>query len=220
MSIATLILGESGTGKSTSLRNMDAASTLLIQVVKKPLPFRAAGWKPWYCSDWNKIVEYIHKAHTAGKDKVIIDDFQYLMANEFMNRADEKGFDKFTQIADHAYRVMQAAAMAADNMRVYLLSHTATDEFGNTRAKTIGKLIDEKIVMEGLFTIVLRTQVEAGTGTYQFRTQNSGQDTVKSPIGMFAEQFIPNDLAIVDEAICEYYGIQSLPTQEKKHDQL
>lgn len=216
MSIATLVLGESGTGKSTSLRNLDPATTFLIQVVKKPLPFKASGWKPWYCENWAKIVEFIQKAHTAGKDKIVIDDFQYLMAAEFMNRADEKGFDKFTQIADHAYRVMQAAAMQPDNLRVYLLSHTATDEFGNTRAKTIGKLIDEKIVMEGLFTIVLRTHVEAGTGTYQFRTQNSGQDTVKSPIGMFADGFIPNDLAAVDKAICEYYDIQPLPTQEQK----
>lgn len=211
MSVATLILGESGTGKSTALRNMDPNTTALIQVVKKPLPFKAVGWKPWHCANWAKIIETIHKAHTAGKDKVVIDDFQYLMSGEFMDRASQKGYEKFTEIADHAYRVLQAAANGPDGLRVYLLAHTSTDEFGNTRAKTIGKLMDDKIVLEGLFTIVLRTHVDLSSSQkYFFSTQNNGQDTVKSPIGMFADQLIPNDLSAVDAAVCDYYNITPL----------
>jgi hypothetical protein len=211
MSIAAMILGESGTGKSSSLRNMDPTTTLLIQTVKKPLPFHAKGWKPQVTDHWETICKYILAAADRGKDKVVIDDFQYLLANEFMRRSLERGFDKFTEIGHHAWSVMKAAAEASDHVRVYLLGHTATDEYGNTKAKTIGKLLDEKITVEGMFTIVLRTIVtDQG---YHFSTQNSGQDTTKSPIGMFAERLIPNDLAAVDQAIVSYYELKT--PQEK-----
>jgi hypothetical protein len=212
MSIATMILGESGTGKSTSLRNLDPARTLLIQAVRKPLPFRSANWKPYTkTTGTGSIIQTDNPAlieaamRKIQREIVIVDDFQYVLANEFMRRSDEKGFEKFTEIGRHAWNVLMAAAGLDDDRRVYILAHTASDDFGRTKMKTIGKLLDEKITPEGLVTIVLRTM--ARDGQYHFRTQNDGTDTTKSPMGMFAEQLIPNDLAAVDTAICDYYGI-------------
>ena len=212
MSIATLILGESGTGKSTSLRNLDPAKTLLIQAVNKPLPFRSSGWKVKASlkSEGNVIrtdnAAAIEKAmRSLPHEVVVLDDFQYVLANEFMRRSDEKGFDKFTEIGRNAWNILMAASQLADDRRVYILGHTQADEFGRVKAKTIGKLLDEKITVEGLFTIVLRTLVQ--DGSYQFATQNNGSDTVKSPMGLFAERLVDNDLAEVDRMICDYYGI-------------
>lgn len=213
MSISTVILGESGSGKSTSMRNLDPSNTLLIQVVKKPLPFKSTGWS-YFNKETNKtgnIVvsddwEVINSIMRKTKRKIIIiDDFQYVLANEFMRRSAERGFDKFTEIAKHAWEIFNAANGLDDDVRVYLMSHTATDEHGNTKIKTIGKLLDEKITPEGLFTIVLRTVVT--DKDYFFSTRNNGQDTVKSPIGLFDSERIQNDLLEVDTAIRNFYDI-------------
>lgn len=216
MSTATMILGKSGTGKSASLRNLDPAETLLVQVVRKPLPFRASGWKYYdkeKSPDGNIIVserwDSIIKVMRCTRRKIIvIDDFQYLLANEFMRRTEEKGFDKFTDIAKHAWEVMSVASDLPADVRVYLLSHIEENEqTGTMKMKTIGKLLDEKITPEGLVTIVLRTVVE--DGNYQFVTRNNGLDTTKSPMGLFDESKVDNDLAKVDAAIVEYYGISA-----------
>lgn len=218
MSTATMILGKSGTGKSTSLRNLDPASTLLIQVIRKPLPFRSAGWT-YYNKDsnptgnvfvtesWADIITLMRK---TKRRVIVIDDFQYLMANEFMRRSDEKGYDKFTDIAKHAWEVLTVASDLAPDVRVYILSHLEEDATtGAAKIKTVGKLLDEKITPEGLVTIVLRTVVDGGV--YQFATRNSGMDTTKSPMGLFDSERIDNDLAAVDAAICGYYGISTEP---------
>ena len=216
MSIASLILGESGTGKSTSLRNLDPAHTLLIQMVKKPLPFRSNEWKPIgpdggsvYVSDDSAMI--VKAMQKTRKEIIVIDDFQYLLANEFMRRVTDvakgnEAFAKYNEIARHAWDVLMASTSLPEYKRVYILSHTSTDDFGKTKIKTIGKLLDEKIVMEGLVTIVLRTQVQ--NGNYLFSTRNSGADTVKSPLGLFDTELIENDLASVDAAIFNYYGMQ------------
>jgi hypothetical protein len=218
MSIATLILGESGTGKSTSLRHLDPKQTLLIQAVRKPLPFKSKDWKPFNKNtrEGNVIVTddaaLIERAmRTFAHPVVVIDDWQYILANEFMRRSDEKGFEKFTDIGRHAWDILQAASGLSEGRRVYILAHTASDEFGHTKVKTIGKLLDEKITVEGLFSIVLRTSVS--DGSYRFSTRNNGRDTVKSPLGMFDDPFIDNDLASVDAAICDFYGIEQQQAQ-------
>jgi len=205
MGIPILVLGESGSGKSTSLRNMDSAEVALIQVIKKPLPFKSIDWKPYTTDDWNHIKQAMDKAVAGGRSIIVIDDFQYLMANEFMRAHNIKGFDKFTEIAFHAWDVMRHAQSLPERVRVYFLSHTSTDDQGTTKAKTIGKMLDEKITVEGLFTIVLRT-LRNDQG-YFFTTQNNGQDTVKSPIGMFEQNQIENNLDYVDQQIVEYYDL-------------
>lgn len=213
MSTATLILGESGTGKSTSLRNLPADETLLIQAVKKPLPFKSEGWKRFDKESAPKgnilvtdnSINIIKAMQNTRRKVIVIDDFQYVLANEFMRRSDEKGFEKFSDIGRHAWDILNAANTLADDVRVYVLAHTATDDFGKTKLKTIGKLLDEKLTPEGLFTIVLRTIVSGDD--YFFSTRNSGSDTVKTPMGLFADPLIPNDLAAVDEAIVGYYDL-------------
>jgi hypothetical protein len=216
MSIATLIIGESGTGKSTSLRNLDPEQTLLIQSVKKPLPFRSTNWKPAVKGQGGNIFVSDSSAHiVAAMERtaaqvIVIDDFQYILANEFMRRVTDNetgngAFTKYNEIARSAWDILMKASALPDGKRVYILSHTSTDEAGKTKIKTIGKLLDEKIVLEGLVTIVLRTLKI--NDSYVFATKNSGSDTTKSPLGLFEEGHIENDLAAVDAAVCEYYGI-------------
>lgn len=210
MSIATMILGQSGTGKTTSLRNMDPAQTLLIQVISKPLPFRSKNWKLVDKDGGNMIVASKSDMICAAMRKtqrpvIVVDDLQYVLATEFMERAHEKGYDKFTDLARHYYDVLTTAMTLAPEKRIYLLSHTDMSESGQVKAKTIGKLLDEKITVEGLVSIVLRTHVI--NGQYVFSTRNSGSDTVKTPLGLFEEEHIPNDLAEVDKAIAAYYEL-------------
>lgn len=210
MSIATIVLGQSGTGKSASLRNMNPAETLLIQTIPKPLPFKSKDWKPIskdggnivVSSDSAQIVTIMEK---TSRPVIVVDDFQYLLMTEFMARAHEKGYEKFTEMALHYFNVLTKATTLPAHKRVYLLSHTDTSETGQVKAKTIGKLLDEKVTVEGLVTIVLRTQVI--NGQYVFSTRNSGADTVKSAIGLFTEDQIPNDLKAVDDAIVAYYEL-------------
>lgn len=209
MSIATMILGESGTGKSTSMRNLAPSETLLIQTVKKPLPFRSKEWKP-VADGGNVLVTDDSQRIMAAMQKtrrklIVIDDYQYMIANEFMRRAGERGYDKFTEMALHAWQVAKLASELPDDVRVYILSHTDTKDDGTVKAKTIGKLLDEKITLEGLFSIVLRTG--KNDGGYFFRTKNSGSDTVKTPLDLFDTETIDNDLKAVDSSICEYYEI-------------
>lgn len=215
MSIATLILGTSGSGKSTSLRNLDPSKTLLIQCIKKPLPFRAAGWKTRISlkSEGNIIqtsdpllIERCLRQSRA--EIVVIDDYQAVLVNELLSRASEKGYEKFTDIAKNAWNVFNAAGDLAPERRVYIMAHTQTDEFGQTRMKTVGKMVDQTLVPEGYFTIVLRTEVV--NGNYMFSTQTNGQDCCKSPIDMFAERHIPNDLAVVDQSIQDFYSLVAI----------
>ena len=217
MSIATMVLGQSGTGKTTSLRNLNPADVLLIQAVKKPLPFRSKDWHPCTKADPTGSILVTDSAPTivgamqrTSKPIIVIDDFQYILANEFMRRVldQETGnaaFAKYNEIARHAWDILMTAGRLPDSTRVYILAHTQEDDNGRVKAKTIGKLLDEKITMEGLLTIVLRTAVI--NGQYVFSTQNSGLDTVKTPMQMFDDEHIPNDLASIDAAICDYYGL-------------
>lgn len=213
MSIATLIIGESGTGKSASMQHMAPAETLLIQVIAKPLPFKSKSWVRFdkesaptgnvFVSDSSDRI--IALMNGTKRKIIVVDDYQYVMANEYMRRTSETGFTKFTEIAKHTWDVFKAASELPEDVRVYFLSHTQTDERGTVRVKTIGKMLDEKITIEGMFTIVLKTVVT--DSDYAFSTKNNGSDTVKSPIGMFDTDRVPNDLLAVDTAIKNYYEI-------------
>lgn len=215
MGTVTFILGESGSGKSASMRNLDSAKTLLIQAVSKPLPFKSSDWKVFDKAEapsGNIFRTHEHVSIQAfmrrtQRDIIIIDDFQYVMATEFMLRSDERGYDKFTDIGRHAWDILDCAAKLPDQKRIYIMSHTSTDDSGSTRIKTIGRMLDEKICLEGLVTIVLRSRVV--NGEFRFSTKNSGFDTVKSPMGLFESELIDNDLAAVDAAIVDYYGLNA-----------
>lgn len=213
MGIPVLILGESGVGKSTSLRSLPVNDCVIVQPIKKPLPFRnefkymsAEGGQIYACDNSDKICALMDKASKAGKKQIIIDDYQYIMANEFMRRSKEKSYDKFNDIGFNAWSIINKAQELDGDCRVYIMAHTETDMTGKVKIKTIGKMLDEKITLEGMFTIVLGANVT--DGNYTFTTQNNGNNTVKSPMGMFNEMNIDNDIKLVDDTIIEYYGLQ------------
>jgi hypothetical protein len=205
MGIPVFILGHSGTGKSTSLRNFKSNEILHINVMSKPLPFKGRFAETYNGDNYAEIAKAINK---TDKKVIIIDDAQYLMANEFMRRSSEMGYQKFTDIANNFWTLVNG--VTADlpfDVIVYFLMHTDTDENGNEKAKTIGKLLDEKICIEGMSSIVLKTAVK--DGAYTFLTQNNGHDTTKSPLGMFKTYEIDNDLKAVDKTIREYWELDT-----------
>lgn len=213
MGVPVLILGESGSGKSASMRNFKPGEIGIINVSGKPLPFRN-NLKTVNTDNY----EYIVKNIIDAKAKVlVIDDAQYLMANEFMRTAKVAGYQKFTNLALNFWNLIQVVInnLPPDKI-VYFLAHVERDANGNEKMKTIGKLLDEKITIEGLFTIVLKTVVQ--DRHYQFATQTNGQDTVKTPMGMFSDLLIENDLKMVDSTIREYYGISESNKEEKANE--
>ena len=202
MGIPVLILGESGTGKSASMRNCTAERFGIINVSRKPLPFKN-NLRTLNTDDYRKITNALK---TAKVPSLVIDDSQYLMVNAFMRRSLEKGYEKYNEMANAHWTLIQTVVNdLPDNVIVYFMSHIERDQQGNEKAKTIGRMIDQYVTLEGLFTIVMKTHVQ--DGKYTFLTHNSGFDTVKTPLGMFKEDEIPNDLVMVDDVIREYYGM-------------
>lgn len=200
-----LIMGESGTGKSTSIRNCDPAITAIVNPVGKPLPFR--GSKKFATlngiTDADEICDFMKTQAKAGKKIIVVDDFQYILAIPYMNRIKETGWDKYNDFGSNYFNIIDVCNELPDDVCVYYLTHCETLENGLTTVKLIGKLLREKITVEGLFTIVLKTGTSEGK--YYFFTQNSGKDTVKSPLGMFDSFSIDNDLSYVDAKIRNYY---------------
>lgn len=209
-----LILGESGTGKSASLRNFNPDEVLVINVAGKPLPFKNHFTVSTPVFD--KLTEQVMKAMKESTKKVIvIDDAQYIMSFQYMRRIKENGWDKWNDIQGDFFNIIQAVDNLPADTVVYFLSHIQRDDEGREKIKTMGKMLDEKITIEGLFTTVLKTSVQ--DGKYCFITQNSGKDTVKSPIGMFDSYAIDNDLKYVDTKIRNYYEIGDyVPDEEVK----
>lgn len=208
MGIPVMILGESGSGKSASLRNFKEGDVGVFNVAGKPLPFKSK-LAVKSTSDYETI-----KAAMAKSDRksFIIDDSQYLMAFENFARAKEIGYGKFTDFALHFYNLVQFVIrqLPADSI-VYFLHHTDFDsQSGTTRAKTMGKMLDNQLTLEGLFSIVLLCTTDGKT--HRFITQSDGFTTAKSPIGMFPAE-MDNDLAAVDKIIREYYDFGK---EEKK----
>lgn len=207
------ILGRSGTGKSYSLRNFPKDKLAVINVQGKILPFKGASQIKMISEDRSeKIVDALDLFAKQGIKSIVVDDYQYTMANEFMRRSAERGYDKFTEIGRHAWNIANKVRELPNDVIVYVLCHTDRDDEGNEKIKTIGKLLDEKICLEGMSTIVLKTNV--ADGVYTFLTQNNGKDTVKSPAGMFPAYAIDNDLYYVDQKIRNYYELGEFLTDE------
>ena len=206
MGLPVLILGESGSGKSTSLRNFNKDELVIYNVAGKPLPFR--GGTQLLRADnvsYNTIMQNISKKKFRC---YVIDDSQYLLAFELFGRVAEKTYDKFTEMAVHFYDLIQfVIRQMPPDCIVYFLHHT-DDIDGKVKAKTVGKMLNEKLTVEGLFSIVL--MAKNLDGRYIFRTHSDGRDTVKTPMGMFEQDEIDNDLKAVDAAIREYYSMKGL----------
>lgn len=209
MAQKVLIYGLSGTGKTASLRDLDPSITAVVNPVGKPLPFR--GGHTFEClnneTDADSICKFIKKQAKDGKKVIVVDDFQYILAVPYMERIKESGWDKYNDFGRNYFDIIDVCKDLPDDVCVYYLTHCETLEDGTTTVKLIGKLLREKITVEGLFTVVLKTGVS--DGKYYFFTQNSGKDTVKSPMGMFESFSIDNDLHYVDAKIREYFGMQT-----------
>ena len=218
MAEAVLIYGKSGTGKSTSLESFAEDEIFLINVIGKRLPFRKKFKYVTITDDAEKIKRAMTKVPDNIKS-IVIDDAGYLMTNQFMagHSGDKSGgntFDLFNKIADNFWSLINAIKALPEDKIVYLTMHEDTNDFGEKRLRTIGKLLNEKVCIEGMCSIVLRSETVGGK--YYFVTQNEGNDISKSPKGMFESIRIPNDLKAVDTAIREYWGLT--PTTTTKGD--
>ena len=209
MGIAVLILGESGSGKSASMRNFTESDVRILNVASKPFPFRNV----------NKLKKadkatysMIKGAVSSGKSlSYVVDDAQYLMAFESFEKANETGYTKFTNMAKNYEEMLRyIQEETTPDTIVYIMQHIETDENGKVKAKTLGKMLDQQLTIEGLFTIVLLCK--ADRNKHYFVTQSDGTNPCKSPMGMFDEIEIDNDLKLVDDAIREYYGLKEQPS--------
>ena len=199
MGIPVLILGASGSGKSTSLRNFEPGEVGIFNVASKPLPFRKK-LKQINGNNYELIKQTLSKNNLKT---YVVDDAQYLMAFEQLGRAKEKGFDKYTDIGLHFTDLVQHVVLGTSpDTLVYFLQHVEVTDDGRTKAKTVGKLIDNWLTLEGMFSIVLLAETDGKE--HWFTTQSNGFTTAKSPMDMFPVR-IDNDLKAVDMAIREYW---------------
>lgn len=213
MALSALVIGRSGSGKTYSLKNFNPEEVGVISVEKGRLPFKSkikvVKIKKFNNADaspaqinlarYSWIMEVIKMSKSKS---IVIDDSQYLLANELFDRANEKGYDKFTNMAANFRNLIHYVnELEDDDKIVYFLHHSELDADGREKVKTIGKMLDEKLCIEGCFDIVLYCQDQ------KFFTQANGQSVAKTPEGMFDSIEIPNDLKAVDTAIRDYYGM-------------
>ena len=214
MGIGVLIIGKSGSGKSTSLRNFKQEDVGIINVISKPLPFKNTNNLKIVNTDNYADVKTIL---TSCKTKsIVIDDAGYLITNQFMRKHANAGagnavFSLYNDIADNYWTLTEIVKTLPENKIVYFIMHEDKNDFGDIKPKTIGKLIDEKVCLEGLFSIVLRAKKV--DKNYYFFTQSTENDVAKSPIGMFNDLYIDNDLKNVDNIIRDFYSLK-----EEKND--
>ncbi len=214
MSNLIVILGESGTGKSTSMRNLNPKETFIINVLSKPLPFK--GYKKNYSFEkknyfesdkTGEIITYLNAINERRPDikTVIIDDYSFLMNNEFMRRAREKGYDKFTEMGCNAFEIMEFCKKQRPDLYCYIMCHTEKDHAGIIKPKTVGKMTGDYVGIAERVAIVFHTQVV--DRQYKFLTQHDGISVAKTPQGMFDEMHIDNDLQAIRAIIDDYYGV-------------
>jgi hypothetical protein len=207
-----LIIGESGSGKTCSIRNCNPETTAIVSPEKESLPFGKKAQKypgkfDMLCNqtDARQITKFMKDEVAKGKKLIIVDDFQYILAIPYMNRIKETGWDKYNDFGSNYFEIIEVCKELPDDVVVAYMSHGETLDTGLFTVKLIGKLLREKITIEGLFTVVLRTGVNEGK--YYFYTQNSGKDTTKSPLGMFPAYAIDNDLEYVADKIRNFYEV-------------
>lgn len=216
MNNSILIIGESGTGKSTSLRNLDPKETMLVNVIGKSLPFRGAAKKyqklssdgmegNYYASDESqKICRVIQLVNDKRPDikTLVIDDYGYTLSNSFMRKAHQKGYDKFTEIGADTFNIFNLISNVRDDLFCVVVMHTDIDQNGRYKPKTVGKMVDQYVNIEGKFTYVFHALVVEGR--YVFLNNNDGVHMAKTPLGLFKESFVDNDLNQIINEIKQY----------------
>lgn len=208
MGIPVLILGESGSGKSASLRNFSPEEIGIFNVAGKPLPFK----KKLPSTNTDEYAKIMAGLTKSERKVFAIDDSQYLMCFEMFGKANEVGYQKYTDMALHFYNLVQhVIKKLPEDVIVYFLHHVEVTD-GRVKAKTVGRMLDEKLTLEGLFSIVLLCQTDGRS--HQFITQSDGTTTAKSPMELF-EPVMDNDLKAVDTAIRAYYGLDALKTEKE-----
>lgn len=225
--MGVLLMGASGSGKSTSLRNLPAEETAIINITNKPMPFRNKDGKTIvtlkdFAKEGEKDLTYeelykriIATIKATKKKIIVIDDSSYMMAFENFEKATNKGYDKFTTMAKNYYDLIKSAISCGDEKIVYVITHEEVDDVNQLyRPKTIGKMLSNQLVIEGLFSIVLRSMYK--NGEYIFQTQNDGTSVCKSPMDMFEQKEIPNDLYEIDKIVREYYGFKPIENKESE----
>lgn len=218
MAIPVLIIGKSGSGKSTSLRNCQNDNWNLIRVLNKPLPFKGK-INGWATDDYQTVMKCLASSRA---ESIVIDDAGYLITNQFMRGHSSTGkgnavFELYNSLGDYFWNLIQfITTRVPDNKIVYMIMHEEKDDQGEVKPKTIGKLLDEKVNVAGMFTIVLRCIEESGK--HLFVTQAANGAVSKSPMGMFEDLTIDNDLAYVDQKIREYYDITAGSPAQNKED--
>lgn len=215
MAQVIMLIGKSGSGKSTSMRNFSHEELALINVNKKPLPFKGKFDSTLESTNYEQIEKAIF---TTQKKVIVIDDAGYLITNQFMmGHGENKGnavFELYNSLADNFYKLIKfCQEKVADDKTIYFVMHEDKNDFGDIKPKTIGKLLDEKVCVEGLFTIVLRA--ECLNGEYVFHTKTDGSDVTKTPMGMFDKETVENDLKEVDRTIRDYYDLPQLKKGDK-----
>ena len=212
MGVPVLVLGASGSGKSAALRNFETEEVGIYNVASKPLPFRKQMMVVNHAN-----YDRIKAGLKSNKLKCyVIDDSQYLMAFGLFARAKEVGYQKFTDCALDFYNLVQTVINdTSKDTVVYFLHHIDRDDSGHVKAKTSGKMLDNQLTLEGLFSIVLLCETDGKK--HWFATQSDGFTTAKSPMEMFPEQ-IDNDLKLVDNSIREYYGFVNNLEKENEND--
>lgn len=205
MGIPVLIYGKSGCGKSTSLRNFGEDEVLICKIINKPNPFRKQ-FKYTLVSDDIELIE--NQLSKMPLKAAVVDDAGYLMTNLYMNVKTANSFDKYDNIANVMWTLVNyvISELPADVI-VYVIMHEDVDDMGNCKPLTLGKLLDNKVNLPGMFTIALHAQKNGKN--YVFRTQTDGLDVAKSPLEMFEAEEIPNDLKEVDTTIRNYYGFET-----------
>lgn len=216
MSNNVLVLGESGVGKSSSIRSLTASETFLINVIGKPLPFKGSLSKYkklspdgmsgnyYVTDDTNTIKRVINLVNEKRPDikTIIIDDFGYTVTNSFMRKANQRGYDKFIDIAKDMFDILDIISNLRDDLFCFVMMHTEIDNLGRSKPRTVGKMIDQYICIEGKFTTVLHALIV--DGNYKFLTNNDSQHMAKSPIGLFDSQLIDNDLKFIVDSMNNY----------------